>query len=424
MGVGDTSDGDDRLAGVPICFEGHAFITSTRAPPMSVAQSSFDRAGLIALCVAAFVSMSAMRLCDPLLPAFAAAFAVTTGEAAHTVSAFAVAYGSMQLLFGPLGDRYGKFRVIAVAVTVCTAGNLMALFSGDLQGLVIARVLSGAAAAGVIPLSLAWVGDSVSYEQRQEVLGHLMVATLLGAAFGQWMSGVMADTVGWRWAFGLMAAMFAVTGAQLLRMSAGRTPVIGSTHTGGNFFRNVQSVLRLRWARWILGLTALEGAFAFSVFAFVPAYLHGEFGMSLNRAAAIAALFAGGGLAYAFQARRMVAWLGEPGLALGGAGLLGACLFGMACMPTWVLAVPGCLLAGLGFAMLHATLQTHATQMAPAIRGTATALFGACIFLGQSIGILGAAFIVDHGGYRAVFAIAGCVIAVTGGVFARSLRSR
>lgn len=390
---------------------------------MSDAHPSFDRAGLIALCVAAFVSMSAMRLCDPLLPAFAAAFSVTTGEAARTISAFAVAYGSMQLLFGPLGDRYGKFRVVAVAVTVCTAGNLMASWSNSLDGLVVARVLSGATAAGVIPLSLAWVGDSVTYDRRQEVLGHLMVATLLGAAFGQWMSGVMADSVGWRWAFALTATMFALTGAQLLRMSAGRTPA-GGRAEAGNFFRNLQAVLALRWARWILGLTALEGAFAFAVIAFVPAYLHGEFGMSLNRAAAVAALFAGGGLAYAFQARRMVAWLGEPGLAVGGAGLMGACLVGMACMPSWVLALPGCLLAGLGFAMLHATLQTHATQMAPAMRGTATALFGACIFLGQSIGILAAAFVVDHGGYRVVFAIAGLVIATTGGVFARSLRAR
>ena len=387
-------------------------------------EPSFDRAGLVALCIAAFVSMSAMRLCDPLLPAFAHAFGVTTGEAARTISAFAVAYGSLQLMFGPLGDRYGKFRVIAVAVTACTVGNLMAVMSGDLRALIIARVLSGATAAGVIPLSLAWVGDSVAYDRRQEVLGHLMVATLLGAAFGQWMSGVLADSVGWRWAFGALALMFACTGGYLLRMARTRAPSPDAPSTAGSFFANVRQVLRERWARWILAVTALEGAFAFSVIAFVPAYLHADFGMSLNRAAAVAALFAGGGLAYAFQARRMVGWLGEPGLAAGGAGLLGLCLLGMAVMSGWIWAIPACLAAGLGFAMLHATLQTHATQMAPAVRGTATALFGACIFLGQSLGILAAAFVIDHGGYRVVFALAGSVIVITGGVFARSLSRR
>jgi MFS transporter, YNFM family, putative membrane transport protein len=90
-------------------------------------------------------------------------------------------------------------------------------------------------------------------------------------------------------------------------------------------------------------------------------------------------------------------------------------------MPREVFAMPACLFAGLGFAMLHATLQTHATQMAPTVRGTATALFGASIFLGQSLGILAAAYAIDRGGFSFVFGVAGTVIIVTGAVFARSL---
>lgn len=383
----------------------------------------FDRAGLIALCAAAFVSMASMRLCDPLLPAFASGFGVSMGEAAHAVSAFAVAYGLLQLVFGPLGDRYGKFRVISLAVLACTAGNGLAALSGNMDWLVWARVMSGATAGGIIPLSLAWIGDSVSYERRQEVLGHLMVATLLGTAFGQWASGMLADTVGWRWAFILLAVSFALTGAQLLRMSVRRPPPPRQAGDAG-FLRNMAQVLSLPWARWILGLTVVEGAFAFSALTFVPSHLHGTFGLPLNRAAAISALFAGGGLIYATQARRMVARFGEVGLAVGGASLLGGCLVVLAVTPWWWLALPGCLVAGLGFTMLHATLQTHATQMAPAVRGTATALFGASIFFGQSLGILAAGLVVDHAGYRVLFALAGLVIGVLGAAFGMSLRRR
>jgi predicted MFS family arabinose efflux permease len=180
-------------------------------------------------------------------------------------------------------------------------------------------------------------------------------------------------------------------------------------------------VLRMGWARWILGLTILEGAFAFSAISFVPSFLHERFGMPLNQAAAVVALFAGGGLIYALQARRMVNWMGERGLAFFGSAAMGACLVGMSVMSREIVALPACLLAGLGFSMLHATLQTHATQMAPTVRGTATALFGASIFLGQSLGILAAAYAVDRGGFSLVFAVAGTVIIVTGSVFARSL---
>lgn len=391
---------------------------------MNSAASSFDRSGLLMLCVAAFVSIASMRLCDPLLPAFVEAFDVTTGEAARTISSFALAYGVLQLVFGPLGDRYGKFRVIAFAVLICTVGNVMAMLSGDLRMLILARALSGATAGGIIPLALAWVGDSVPYERRQEVLGQLMVATLLGTAFGQWVSGVLADSLGWRWAFGLISVLFLAAGLQLLRMSAARAIGTEAAHASAGFLHKMGQVLRMRWARWILGLTLLEGAFGFSALAFVPAYLHGSFGLPLSRAAAVVALFAGGGLIYALQARRMVRWMGEPGLALFGGGLMGLCLIGLAWAGSWILALPACLLAGLGFSMLHATLQTHATQMAPSVRGTAAALFGASIFLGQSIGILLAALVVDHVGYRLVFVIAGSVIAVTGGAFARSLRTR
>lgn len=385
----------------------------------AVPATDFDRAGLAALCVAAFMSMASMRLCDPLLPAFVADFGVSMGEAAHTVSFFAVAYGLMQLVFGPLGDRYGKFRVITAAVLACVLGNALAAASGDMDMLLLARGLSGATAAGIIPLSLAWVGDAVAYERRQAVLGHLMVATLLGTAFGQWVAGVLADTLGWRWAFAMLALLFAATGAQLLRMSATRGPRHGPAEEG--FVRGLGRVLAVPWARWILGLTVVEGAFAFAVFAFIPAHLHDSFGLPLNAAAAIGALFAAGGLVYALQARRMVAALGERGLATLGAGLLGACLLVLAFMPFWVLALPSCLLAGLGFTMLHATLQTHATQMAPALRGTATALFGASIFVGQSAGIVAAGLAVDQLGFRWVFALAGGVIVLLGLVFGASL---
>jgi MFS transporter, YNFM family, putative membrane transport protein len=383
--------------------------------------NSLDKAGLFALCVAAFTSMSSMRLCDPLLPALAQSFGTSTGNAAYTISAFAVSYGLLQLFFGPLGDRYGKFRVISIAVLTCTIGNVVAMMSGDLEALVLARALSGATAGGIIPLSLAWVGDSVAYERRQEVLGHLMVATLLGTAFGQWMSGVLVDVVGWRWPFGVTATMFAVTGLALLRMSRGRSGALLATSSPIGFLQGMVVVLRMRWARWILALTVLEGAFAFSAVSFVPSFLHDRFAMPLNQAAAIVALFAGGGLIYALQARRMVAWMGERGLALFGSGAMGVCLIGMALMRHSVLALPACFFAGLGFAMLHATLQTHATQMAPTVRGTATALFGASIFLGQSLGILLAAYAVDQGGFHIVFAVAGTVIIVTGAAFARSL---
>lgn len=384
-----------------------------------------DPAGLWLLCIAAFISMASMRACDPLLPVFAQTFAVSTGEAARTISAFAVAYGLLQLLYGPLGDRYGKFRVIAVAVSGCVIGNILAMLAQSLDAMIVARAVAGALGGGIIPLAMAWIGDSVSYERRQEVLARLLTATLLGTAGGQWMSGLLAETLGWRWVFGLLTALFLAAGLSLLWMARtrGPRPLLASEPDPG-FVRNTRTVLSTPWAQRILLLTMIEGAFVFSSLAFIPAFLHDAFGLSLKSAAAIVALFAVGGLLYAGQARRLVGWLGERGLVLGGSALLVVAYLLMAFGSGWPWSIPACLLGGLGFTMLHGTLQTHATQMAPSVRGTAVSLFGASLFLGQSLGVLGAALLVDHSSYRVVFVVAAIAIAALGYVFARALRRR
>ena len=114
--------------------------------------------------------------------------------------------------------------------------------------------------------------------------------------------------------------------------------------------------------------------------------------------------FALGGLVFALGARVLVARLGEVWLVRGGAWLMAAALCAIAFAPAWGWAVPACMVMGLGFYMLHNTLQTHATQMAPERRGTAVAAFACCFFLGQSIGVGLAGLAVDRLGTAPVLA--------------------
>ena len=74
--------------------------------------------------------------------------------------------------------------------------------------------------------------------------------------------------------------------------------------------------------------------------------------------------------------------------------------------------------------MLHGTLQTHATQMVPALRGTAVSLFASTMFLGISVGVAAASAVVDRVGTRPVFMACAVALAMLGAVFALSLRER
>jgi len=292
----------------------------------------------------------------------------------------------------------------------------------SLDWLVASRVLSGAAAAGIIPLTMAWIGDSVPYDDRQAVLAQLLGATVFGMISGQWLGGLVGEMAGWRAAFAVLAVLFFISGWILVARSrkvvaspAAELPQVGHLTAG---------VLALPWARKVLGTTLLEGAFAFSALALIPAYLQMRFGLSMPAAGALAALYGVGGLVYSACARQLIRRLGEPGLARLGGIALGVALGVIAWMPSWGWAAPSCLVAGFGFYALHNTLQTNATQMAPQARGAAVSLFACVLFLGQSAGVLAAATVVEHLGASFVFAVSALGLLLVGTTFAALIRRR
>jgi predicted MFS family arabinose efflux permease len=166
--------------------------------------------------------------------------------------------------------------------------------------------------------------------------------------------------------------------------------------------------------RWVLGVTASEGALVFGTMAFMPTHLHQHYGLSVVAAGSVMMLYGVGGLLYSQMARRWLAWLGERGLVKTGAGLVatGMLLLAWGFAP-WM-GMLACCMAGLGFYMLHNTLQVQATQMAPAARGTAVTLFASSLFFGQSTGVLLMAQSVDMGWLAYAFSAAAAGVIVLG----------
>ncbi len=112
-----------------------------------------------------------------------------------------------------------------------------------------------------------------------------------------------------------------------------------------------------------------------------------------------------------------MARLGEHGLALGGGALL-TLGYLLVAWGSLALMAPAIMVLGLGMYMLHATLQTHATQMAPEARGLAVSTFANALFLGQAGGVWLAGLAVDRVGFPPVFAIPGAGLALLGVAFA------
>ena len=413
----------------PVATGGSPF-RHPKDPPLSPTTSTGSGAtptrAIAILAFASFASAANLRVCDPLLPQIAGELAVSIGTAATVVMAFALAYGVLQIVVGPLADARGKLRMVVLGSLWAGVATLISAAMPSLGPLVVMRFLAGAGAAAVIPVAIAWIGDVVPYERRQPVLARYISGQILGIVFGQAAGGLLGDLIGWRLTLVVLGIAHAAAGVLLFR----EMRRLGNDVPASREIRWAQSaaqarrVLEDRWVRVILGTTFLEGAAMFGALAYVGAELHERFGLGLGMIGAILASFGVGALVYSWTASMLVPRLGQPGLAISGAVALATGYGMLAAMPTAWLAPPAIALVGLGFYMLHNTLQTNATQMAPESRGLAVSLFAFVLFCGQSVGITLAAPVMDRYGARPVFLVSVVVILGLGVYFRRQLLLR
>jgi len=379
------------------------------------------------LALAGFSSQAMVRAADSLLPQIANDIGVTVGTASIIVTAYAVTHGSVQLVIGPIGDRFGKFLMVAIACALSAVTVLACGLAQSLTTLALARVATGLTAAWIIPLGMAFVGDVVPYERRQQVLGRYLTGQITGQLFGQAAGGIIGDLLGWRAVFFLLSAVFAFAAIALFRELAANPstrPEQRADEKSRGFVADYSTVLSSPWARAVLFAAMVEAALMWGAFAYVGADLYLRFGLSFTLIGVIVATFGIGGLLYAGLVPRLVGRFGQTGLATFGGLLVGLAYLALALAPAWWMAPAAVIAIGLGFYMLHNTLQVNATQMTPQARGTAVAIFSSALYLGQSVGVAGGSLLIDRAGGPAIFLIAALLLPALGFWFAAMLRRR
>jgi predicted MFS family arabinose efflux permease len=393
----------------------------------SAPSSTTPTRAIALLALAGFSAQAMVRATDSLLPQIAAGIGTTVGAASIIVTAYAISHGSVQLIMGPIGDRFGKFRMVALGCALSALTVLACGLAQSLTALTLARVASGLTAAWIIPLGMAFIGDAVPYERRQAVLGRYLSGQITGQLFGQAAGGIIGDWLGWRAVFFILCAVFALVAAALFRelvINPTTRPQLRADESSRGFAADYAAVLSTPWARIVLIAGVVEAALMWGAFTYVGADLHARFSLSFTLIGATVAAFGIGGLIYAALVPRLVGRFGPVGLAAFGGLLVGAAYFLLALAPAWWLAPLAVVAIGLGFYMLHNTLQTNATQMAPQARGTAIAIFSSALYLGQSLGVAGGALLIDRVGGPAIFLIAALLLPILGLWFAAMLRRR
>lgn len=367
---------------------------------------------LALLAAAAFVSAGSMRMLDPVLHLIATDFTTTVARASGLIAAFSLPYGLMQVVFGPVGDRFGKLPVLGIALAAFAATSALCATASGLGVLELLRGLSGAAAAGIIPVCLAYIGDHTPYGERQATIAKFLTGIVLAQVLAAPVGGVVGELVGWRLLFVILGCAAAVVTVLLwrARASAPEAPAGSGQLSLAPYAR----VLARPSGRFIAIAAFADGASLFSATPFLGAYLHERFGLSYAATGVVLALIGVGSFTYTRAAPRLLAALGEGGLVTVGGIAIAATYLLMGMVPHWGFAA--LLIAGLGLAffMLHGTMQVRATEAAPDARTTAVALFASALFLGQAAGALGLGVLIGLFGYTVGFAsIAASVLVLT-----------
>jgi EmrB/QacA subfamily drug resistance transporter len=148
------------------------------------------------------------------LPAISRDLHANLGDLQWVLTGYLLTLGSLLVLGGSLGDRYGRRRIFQIGLVGFAAASLLCAMAPDTGSLIAARCVQGVAAALLVPNSLAMVSASFDVDDRGRAIGAWAGLGGIATAVGPFLGGWLIDSVSWRWVFvinlPISAAAFAI----------------------------------------------------------------------------------------------------------------------------------------------------------------------------------------------------------------------
>lgn len=374
---------------------------------------------------------------SPALPAIAQTLAIAPAAATIILTAYLTPYGLLQPVCGAIGDVVGRVRLLCIIVAGLAASTVLCAAAPTLEALVVARIVTGCFAAGIISLNQSLVGSVVSEEDRQGSVGLLMGITFTGQGLSAGLGGLICDLVGWRVAFicfGVLGAA-AWLGVRRLRYldemdGAGTVDAAGAGVSAADagaagsaerepfrpaaFLRHAAQIL-FGPGRAVYFVAFTTGIIFLGVYGFMGTFLAERCSLSSTQAGLLMmfyglACLAGGSIS------------GRIGEARGQRGVIATALLAASTITgSWMPALPAAACLGLGYILVQPTLVSFSMDIDPSHTGLCTGLIGLGVFAGGGIGSSLGGLAITGGGYLALWTIAGVALVAQTIVGARFL---
>ena len=138
-------------------------------------------------------------------------------DVSWVVTAYVVAAAAATPLWGKLGDRLGRKRMLELALAVFIAASALCGAAQDMTQLIVLRLVQGSAAGGLMALAMATVGDLVSPRERGRYQGYIAATFAAATVVGPLLGGALVESASWRWVFlvNLPVGLAALAGLRL-----------------------------------------------------------------------------------------------------------------------------------------------------------------------------------------------------------------
>jgi predicted MFS family arabinose efflux permease len=397
---------------------------SPPSPGLRVSSPSVDprEAVLRVTSAAAFLIFFQSYLVAPLIPALSKELRASPGFLGMLVPAYMLPYGISTLFYGPVSDRVGRRPVILALLAMMFVTIAGVATAQSAWQLMFWRLLGGVASGGIIPISLALLGDLFPYERRGRAIGWMFGAIAGGMAFGSTLGALLNPLIGWRMEFLVTAGLTAVVLAFAVRYRK----FLDGHHVAHplSAWKIISGYASLaaspRGARGYV-YVMLNGMFHAGIFSWLGLYFSrryhlGDIGIGLALLGyGIPGMLLGPIIGHLADrvGRKKIIPLGLLIGALAAAGLI----------PRWPLVWPAIVVTilSLGYDMSHPLLAGIITSLNPARRGLAMGMNAFILFTGFGLGSLVFQGLLNYGFpvSLGVFAIAQFILAILSTVLFR-----
>ena len=365
---------------------------------------------------ASAVNILSTDLYTPSLPHLQGYFATDAESVQLTMSLNLLGFALMQLVFGPLSDRFGRRPILLGGMLGFALATLGCALAPDIESLIAARILQGATACAEVVVGYAVIRELYDEAGAVKVLGAYGMAVALAPAVGPLIGGQMHVTFGWRSNFVLLLVLIVVATLLIWRFLPG---TLAQPDREATRPRKVLAGYKalLRNGPYMTYAMALGGAMA-ALFAFItegPFLFIESLGVATERygtyyAVVVLAYFFG-----AMAANRAAGRLHVDVIAV--AGLLLCALGSVALIALTALGLVGVLVftAGLsafalGLGLVFASAPVRAFDVCTAGRGLAAALLGAIQIGCAGLGALLVAWLHDGSAWALSLTMALCTV--------------